>query len=148
MLLRDHIPAGALLPGLTHTTLDDTVAAATRALATAAAVGDADGLVRLMLSQGTGPDTVVGRGVAVPHVRTPQVADLSLAVASLAEPVAVAGAEAPVDLLFVIAAPDRDPRLMLRALARLGRLMKSPAFLPGLRRAGTPAALLAAFPER
>jgi PTS system fructose-specific IIC component len=147
MRLRDHIPPGALLPGASYTALEDAVTGVTRALASAAAVADADGLVRDVLAREAESDTVVGRGVAVPHVRTARVTHLHLAVATLDRPLLPEGGGDPVDLLFVIVVPEHEPRLMLRVLARLGRLMEAPGFLSALRRARTPEELLSAFPE-
>ncbi len=147
MFLRDHIPPGALLPGVSYPTLEDAVAGVTHTLAAAAAVDDAEGLVHDVLAREAESDTVVGRGVAVPHVRTTRVAALHLAVATLAEPLPAADGGDPVDLLFVIVVPEREPRLMLRVLARLGRLFKEPGFLSGLRRARTPGGLLEVFPR-
>ena len=147
MLLRDHIPPGALLPAVSYPTLEDAVEGVTRTLASAAGLDDADGLVDDVLAREAESDTVVGRGVAVPHVRTARVENLHLAVATLAEPLPAAGGGDPVDLLFVIVVPEHEPRLMLRVLARLGRLMTAPGFLSALRRARTPEGLLEAFPE-
>ena len=145
MRLRDHLSTGAALPRLSCSGSEEAVTRLARAVAEEAGVTDPDAFVREVLDREALDDTVLGLGAAVPHVRTPLVDDLHLGVATLAASQPRAAGD--VDLLFLLAAPESAPRLMLLGLARLARLLKIPAFSDALRRARTPQALVAAFPS-
>lgn len=92
--------------------------------------------------------TAIGGGLAIPHARSKAVGEVSVAVATLEQPIVVTSDEnRQVDALILLAGPDGDPRLMLRILARLARLVKQPDFLDGLRAAETPEQMQAVFAQ-
>ncbi|MBK6898793.1 MAG: PTS sugar transporter subunit IIA [bacterium] len=147
MDLRAHIPEGCLLPRLACVGKEEAVAALATAVARAVGLPDDQALRQEILAREAVGDTSVGLGVAIPHIRTRLVERPLLAVATLAGPLPREGHEPPVDVLLLIVGPQQDPRAMLRLLARLVRQVKVPGFLDDLRRAATPAELIAAFPR-
>lgn len=78
--------------------------------------------------------TGLGRGIAIPHARMKQVPNMFGLFARLDQPIdfdAVDGE--PVDLVFLLLAPDGAGADHLRALARVSRLMRDTATLERLR---------------
>ncbi len=83
--------------------------------------------------------TGIGKGVAIPHARTPLVSKPRLAAGRAAKPIDFSAADAqPVSLIFLLAVPESDPRSHLQALATLSRLASDAKLLKSLNRASTP----------
>jgi PTS system nitrogen regulatory IIA component len=88
--------------------------------------------------------TGIGQGVAIPHAAVPGLAHLTGVFARLARPVdfeAVDGA--PVDLVFLLLAPETAGADHLQALSRVARFFRSTTQVQTLRQADDPAALFA-----
>lgn len=86
--------------------------------------------------------TGMGRGVAIPHCRMAGVDRMLGVFARLETPIdfeAVDGG--PIDLAFLLVAPDFAGSDHLRALARVSRALRDPAFCTKLRGAADAAAL-------
>ncbi len=82
--------------------------------------------------------TGVGEGVAIPHARIPGLTRVSGGFARLIEPADFdAIDERPVDLIFMLLAPEDAGSEHLRALARVSRLFRQEAFRSRLRNAQT-----------
>lgn len=147
MKLLDYIPPRGLLPGLDCQDPEEVVARLVATLVDAGAARDPDHLVAEILCREQKDSTAIGGGLAVPHARSQRVARLQIAAATLSRPLAIpAGDDQPVDVFFLILGSATDPpREMLRALARLARLVKHGSLLADLRRAGTPAAMRTAI---
>jgi nitrogen PTS system EIIA component len=82
--------------------------------------------------------TGLGSGIAIPHCRLKNLEVVSGALITLAEPIefdAIDGA--PVDILFVLLAPENAMQQHLGALAALAELFSQPAFRQQLRGAAT-----------
>lgn len=78
--------------------------------------------------------TGVGNGVAIPHGRIAGLPVISGFFARLAQPVDFEAIDdAPVDLLFVLLAPEAAGADHLKALARVSRLIRDPQNLERLR---------------
>lgn len=80
--------------------------------------------------------TGLGSGIAIPHCRLKNVAAVTGALVTLAEPIefdAIDGA--PVDILFVLLAPENAMQQHLSALAALAELFNQSAFRQRLRAA-------------
>lgn len=86
--------------------------------------------------------TSLGRGIAIPHVKLPDVKKITCLFARLSRPIAFESHDGePVDLLFFLLAPEHAGADHLKALARISRLVRDPATLEGLRSAKDVAAL-------
>lgn len=80
--------------------------------------------------------TGIGDGIAVPHARLKGLGSLTGLFARLARPVDYdALDDEPVDLVFVVLAPEAGNADQLKALARIARLMRDPAVAVELRTA-------------
>jgi PTS system nitrogen regulatory IIA component len=78
--------------------------------------------------------TGVGHGIAIPHGKLPDLRRLHGVFARLENPIAFdAIDEVPVDLIFVLLAPDGAGADHLKALARVSRLLRDRAFCDKLR---------------
>jgi len=88
--------------------------------------------------------TGLGMGTAIPHAKLPELKRLSCFFARLDRPVDFAAIdEAPVDLVFMLLAPETAGADHLKALARLSRLMRDRVVCEKLRGTDNPEALYA-----
>ncbi|MEJ1157265.1 PTS IIA-like nitrogen regulatory protein PtsN [Prosthecomicrobium sp. N25] len=86
--------------------------------------------------------TGVGRGIAIPHGRLERLPALVGLFAKLDRPVDFEALDdQPVDLIFVLLAPEGAGADHLKALARVARVLRDPAIVAKLRAASDPAAL-------
>jgi nitrogen PTS system EIIA component len=92
--------------------------------------------------------TGMGRGIAIPHGRMPDVKRMTCIFARLETPVAFDSPDAePVDLIFLLLAPEHAGADHLKALARISRLMREPEAAEKLRASKDRAALFAVLTE-
>ncbi len=78
--------------------------------------------------------TGVGRGIAIPHGRLPGLEGVVTVFARLEEPIAFDSIdEEPVDLVFLLLAPEHAGADHLKALARISRLLRDPHAIQKLR---------------
>ncbi len=92
--------------------------------------------------------TGVGRGIAIPHCRLPSIQRIVGLCARLAEPIDFEAPDGePVDLIFLLLAPEHAGADHLKALARISRLMREPAIVDKLRRSSDRAALYSILTE-
>ncbi len=88
--------------------------------------------------------TGLGRGIAIPHVKFKQLKNIVCLFARLAEPIEFESHDGdPVDLVFLLLAPEHASGDHLKALARISRLVREPAVLERLRAAEDVTALKA-----
>jgi nitrogen PTS system EIIA component len=86
--------------------------------------------------------TGLGRGIAVPHVKFRDLKSIVCMFARLEQPIEFESPDGePVDLLFLLIAPEHASGDHLKALARISRLVREPALLERLRAAPDTAAL-------
>lgn len=86
--------------------------------------------------------TGLGRGIAIPHVKLKALPSIVTMFARLAKPIDFESQDGePVDLIFLLLAPDHAGGDHLKALARISRLVREPATLDRLRAAPDAAAL-------
>lgn len=86
--------------------------------------------------------TGIGRGIAIPHARVPGLDRFVGLFASLDRPIAYDAVDGePVDLVFLLLAPEPSGSGHLQALACITRRLRDQALADGLRRATTPGAL-------
>lgn len=92
--------------------------------------------------------TSVGDGVAIPHARLPDLEEVSGVFARLAHPIDYDAADdEPVDLVFLLLAPESANAEHLRALAKISRLFKKPEYRDSLRGADDEDALYLTLTE-
>jgi PTS system nitrogen regulatory IIA component len=99
---------------------------------------DVDALAMALLKREELGSTGVGRGVAIPHARMPDIARPVAALAILERPIdfdAIDGQ--PVDVVFLLVMPDNDSALA--ALSAVSRLLRQEEITKALRRAQLPA---------
>ncbi len=78
--------------------------------------------------------TGIGEGIAIPHARVPDLPKLMGFFARLKTPVEYdALDDAPVDLVFLLLAPEESSTVQLKALARIARLLRDPEICTRLR---------------
>lgn len=88
--------------------------------------------------------TGLGHGIAIPHVKLKQLKSIVCLFAKLPEPISYDSHDGePVDLMFLLLAPEHASGDHLKALARISRLVREPAMLERLRAAEDAAALKA-----
>ena len=88
--------------------------------------------------------TGVGDGLAIPHGRLPDLDRIYGFFARLEKPIDFDSIdERPVDLIFLLLAPEGAGADHLKALARISRLLRSPSFCEKLRGANSRDALYA-----
>lgn len=86
--------------------------------------------------------TAVGRGIAIPHGRLPALKGIFSLFARLEQPIEFEAVdEEPVDLIFLLLAPEHAGADHLKALARISRLLREPQTIERLRASHAPAAL-------
>lgn len=101
----------------------------------------------LMDREVLGP-TGVGRGVAIPHARLPDVTHVTGLFVRLEKPVDFESVDRqPVDLAFALFAPESAGADHLKALARVSRTLRSEAVCAKLRSTFDPSALYAILTE-
>ncbi len=92
--------------------------------------------------------TGVGRGIAIPHGRIAALPNIVSVFARLTEPIDFdALDEEPVDLIFLLLAPEHAGADHLKALARISRLLREPATIEKLRASKDRAALYSVLTE-
>ena len=92
--------------------------------------------------------TGIGQGIAIPHGKVPSIARVYGLFARLATPVDFESVDGqPVDLVFVLLAPEHAGADHLKALARISRLLRDPAVVAKLRGTDDPEGLYAILTE-
>lgn len=82
--------------------------------------------------------TGIGRHVALPHARIPGLQRFVGVIARLEQPIDFEAIDQqPVDLLFLLLAPENAPRDQIAALARISHLFRDAAACEALRTAAT-----------
>jgi PTS system nitrogen regulatory IIA component len=92
--------------------------------------------------------TAVGRGIAIPHARMVGLQRIATVFAQLDDPIDFESPDGePVDLVFVLLAPEHAGADHLKALARISRVLRDPLTLEKLRGARDRHALYAVLTE-
>jgi PTS IIA-like nitrogen-regulatory protein PtsN len=92
--------------------------------------------------------TGVGQGIAIPHGRLAELGKITGVFAKLDTPIEYEAVDnQPVDLVFMLLAPEGAGADHLKALARVSRLLRNQAACEKLRKAGTAEALYAILTE-
>lgn len=141
MDLMEMTPIEAVFWGVKATSKKQLLQEISHRMAPMAAV-DARVLFAAMLERERLGTTGAGRGVAIPHCRLPDLSKIVGALVRLETPVDFESVDGePVDLLYVIAAPENEGTEHLRALARVSRIFRDDDVLSKLRGARGAAAM-------
>ena len=92
--------------------------------------------------------TGIGQGIAIPHGKVPTLSRVYGLFARLATPVDFESVDGqPVDLVFVLLAPDHAGADHLKALAKISRLLRDPVIVQKLRGTDSAESLYAILTE-
>jgi len=147
MKIGDFLDSQAILPLLKTTTKKQTLQEVAQALGSLIAV-DQRVIFETLLTREKLGSTGLGQGIAIPHGRIPGLKHVTGMFAKLATPIdydAVDGK--PVDLVFALLSPDHAGADHLTALAKISRVMRSPAAVSKLRATNTTEGLYAVLTE-
>jgi PTS system nitrogen regulatory IIA component len=133
MALTDLVASNAILPALKVNSKKQ----ALHELAARAAVltGQSErGIFEILMQREKLGSTAVGNGIAIPHGKLPNLTRLFGLFARLDRPVDFEALDGqPVDLIFLLLAPEGAGADHLKALARVARLLRDPAIAHNLR---------------
>jgi PTS system nitrogen regulatory IIA component len=141
MDLADLLAPGGIIPSLEAT---NKKAALQELAARAADITrlDAHVIFHTLLQRERLGSTGLGRGIAIPHVKLKALPGIVTLFARMAKPIDFESQDGePVDLLFLLLAPDHAGGDHLKALARISRLVRDPAAIELLRSAPDTTAL-------
>lgn len=103
---------------------------------------DARDIFETLLQRERLGSTGVGRGIAIPHGRVAALQSIVSVFARLEQPIDFEALdEEPVDLIFLLLAPEHAGADHLKALARISRLLREPQSIEKLRASHDRAAL-------
>ena len=92
--------------------------------------------------------TGVGNGVAIPHGKLPKATEIFGVFARLERPVDFEALDgAPVDLVFLLIAPETSGADHLKALSQIARVLRDPAMTAKLRSLRDPSAIYAVLTQ-
>jgi PTS system nitrogen regulatory IIA component len=92
--------------------------------------------------------TGLGRGIAIPHVKLPGLDGIVCLFARLDQPIEYESHDSePVDLLFLLLAPEHASGDHLKALASISRVVREPSIIEALRNANDVAGLQSALTQ-
>ncbi len=95
---------------------------------------DAEVILEALLQRERLGTTGLGGGIAIPHARIPELASFTGFFARLAKPVDFEAVDGePVDLVFLLLAPEGAGTDHLKALARIARLLREEELCEALR---------------
>jgi PTS system nitrogen regulatory IIA component len=147
MKISDIIDTGAVLPSLKAATKKQVLQDVAQHLARLVAI-DQRIIFETLLTREKLGSTGLGQGIAMPHGRLPGLSHVTGFFAKLAVPVDYDSVDGkPVDLVFALLSPDHAGADHLTALAKISRIMRSPAALSKLRATNTAEGLYAVLTE-
>ncbi|HSE62993.1 MAG TPA: PTS sugar transporter subunit IIA [Thermoanaerobaculia bacterium] len=127
-----------VFPDLAASTVEEALAELSAGLARAGLVKDAGDLARRLSERERLGSTGLGGGVAIPHCKTRDLADVLLAVGVSRKGIDFGAADGvPVTLIFLVVSPSDAPGLHLQALARISRVIRMPGVADDVRQAAT-----------
>jgi PTS system nitrogen regulatory IIA component len=141
MELGDLLAPEAVIPSLKAKTKKQALQELADAAAAITGIAARDILETLLQRERLG-STGVGQGIAIPHGRLAALKGIICVFARLEAPIAFEALDdEPVDLVFLLLAPEHAGADHLKALARISRLLREPQSIEKLRAAHDRAAL-------
>ena len=147
MDLADLIVPEAVFPALKAKTKKQALQELTQRAAKLTGLEARDILDTLLQRERLG-STGVGQGIAIPHGRVPALRRIVTLFARLDEAIDFEALDdEPVDLIFLLLAPEHAGADHLKALARISRLLREPSSIEKLRASNDRAALYSVLTE-
>lgn len=147
MNIQDFLEPAGVVPRLVASSKKHAIEQLARVAADIAGL-DARLVFEVLLERERLGSTGVGHGIAIPHGKFPGLERLVGALGKLEVPIDFDSADgAPVDLVFVLLAPEAAGADHLKALARVSRLLRERTLCDKLRAATTREALYALLTE-
>lgn len=147
MDLRDLVTPDAILPSLKATSKKQALQAIAEKAASLTGLSEQEICETLQKREKLG-STGVGGGIAIPHGKLPELERIFGLFARLPKPIDFESLdEHPVDLIFLLLAPEGAGADHLKALAHVARLFRDPGVLAKLRGTEDPAALYSVLTE-
>ena len=127
MRIVDYMTEADILPDLQAVAREDVLREMVGHLLGAGKIKDAGGLVQVLLEREMLGSTGIGHGVAIPHGRLAGLKEILLVFGRSENGVEFEAHDGkPVNLFFLLIAPEDSAGLHLKALARISRILKSP----------------------
>jgi PTS system nitrogen regulatory IIA component len=147
MNLSDLIGPDDILPALKVNSKKQAIQVLSEKLAASAGLDERQIFEALLQRERLG-STGVGSGIAIPHGKLPGITRIHGFFARLAQPIDFEALdEQPVDLVFLLLAPENAGADHLKALARIARILREPGVAGKLRASADKAALYAVLTE-
>ena len=147
MDLSDLVTPEAILPSLKANSKKQVMQAIAEKAAALTGVDEHDIFETLVKREKLG-STGVGGGIAIPHGKLARLDRIFGLFARLPKPIDFEALdETPVDLIFLLLAPENAGADHLKALARIARLFREPGVVGKLRGSSDPSALFAVLTE-
>lgn len=137
-----------IFPDLAGSTLEEVLTEMSNGLARTGVVSDGADLARRLVERERMGSTGLGGGLAIPHCKLREIADVVLGVGVSQRGIDFSAADGlPVRLVFLVLSPADAPALHLQALARISRVIRLPGVTERLAKAGTAGEIAAALKE-
>lgn len=125
-----------VFPSLAATTVEAALAEMAAGLQSAGIVPDGADLAKKLVEREAMGSTGLGGGLAIPHCKVRDLADVVVAIGISREGIDFRSADGqPVTILFLVLSPAESPALHLQALARISRLIRMTGVAESLRHA-------------
>ena len=127
MKIVDYLTENDVLSRLNATTREGVIDEMVAHLKESGRIDDPDGLVNILLDREMLGSTGIGHGVAIPHGRLSGLTDILLVFGRSPGGVDFDAHDGePVNLFFLLVAPENSAGLHLKTLARISRIVKNP----------------------
>jgi PTS system nitrogen regulatory IIA component len=147
MPLSDFLEPGAVVPVLKAHTKKQALQDLAERASSICGVGEREIFDTLLQRERLG-STGIGKGIAIPHGKLPKVDRLFGLFARLEKPIDLEALDSePVDLVFLLIAPEAAGADHLKALARVARILRDPMVTTKLRATRDPSALYAVLTQ-
>jgi mannitol/fructose-specific phosphotransferase system IIA component (Ntr-type) len=145
--LSDLIPADCILE-LETATKGEALRVLSEQVSRTDRVLDGGAFFRALMEREGQASTGVGMGIAIPHVKIPEVSDYVVAVGRSRQGIPFDALDGkPVHLVFMIGASDRQTREFVKILAQVTHLLKAEPVRESLKRAAIPDEFLSVIRE-
>lgn len=142
MKLLDFLQRGRIVPRLEARDKHDVLAELSEVLVSTGVVSNGRDAVHVLLEREKLGSTGIGEGIAIPHGKLRELKDVVAVFGRSPEGVDFDSMDgAPVQLFFLLMAPENSASTHLKALARISRLLKDRGFREELLQADTQEAL-------
>ncbi len=139
MQIMDFLAADAIKMSLESKTKKDVIKELVESLVKSGKVKDKKKMVQTLMEREELGSTGIGQGIAIPHGKSDTVSDLSAAFGLSADGISFDSLDGePVNIFFLLVAPEGAAGAHLKALARISSLLKDKYFRKSLLSAKTP----------